>query len=69
MANLLEDSSNKTLTVANVINLFNGDMSTFISSDVSNNLTVDEFGKLKVTLNDLTSDVDFNNLVIEEWNK
>ena len=69
MANLLEDSSNKTLTVANVINLFNGDMSTFISGDESNNLTVDEFNKLKVTVDDLTSDVDFNNLVIKEWNK
>ena len=69
MANLLEDSSNKTLTVANVINLFNGDMGTFISNEEFNNLSLDEFGKLKVTLNDLTSDVDFNNLVIEEWNK
>ena len=69
MANLLEDNSNKTLTVANVINLFNGDMSTFISNEEFNNLSLDEFGKLKVTLNDLTSDVDFNNLVIEEWNK
>lgn len=69
MANLLEDSSNKTLTVANVINLFNGDMSTFISDNESNNLSVDEFNKLKVTVDDLTSDVDYKNLVIEEWDK
>ena len=69
MANLIGDGNDKTLTVANVINVFNGDMSTFISSDESNNLSVDEFNKLKVTVDDLTSDVDFNNLVIEEWNK
>ena len=69
MANLIGDGNDKTLTVANVINVFNGDMSTFISNEEFNNLSLDEFGKLKVTLNDLTSDVDFNNLVIEEWNK
>ena len=69
MANLIGDGNDKILTVANVINVFNGDMSTFISSDESNNLSVDGFNKLKVTVDDLTSDVDFNNLVIEEWNK
>ena len=69
MANLIGDGNDKTLTVANVINVFNGDMSTFISTQEFNSLTVDEFGKLKVTVDDLTSDVDYKNLVIEEWDK
>ena len=69
MADLIGNGNDKTLTVANVINVFNGDMSTFISTQEFNNISVDEFGKLKVTVNDLTSDVDFNNLVIEEWDK
>lgn len=69
MADLIGNGNDKTLTVANVINVFNGDMSTFISSNESNILSVDEFNKLKVTVDGLTSDVDYKNLVIEEWDK
>lgn len=69
MADLIGDGNDKTLTVANVINVFNGDMSTFISNEESNNLSVDEFNKLKITVDDLTSDTDYKNLVIEEWDK
>ncbi len=69
MADLIGNGNDKTLTVANVINVFNGDMSTFISDEEFNNLSVDEFGKLKITVNDLTTDIDYKNVVIEEWNK
>ena len=69
MANLIGDGNDKTLTVANVINVFNGDMGTFISNEEFNNLSVDEFGKLKVTVDSLTTDIDYKNVVIEAWGK
>lgn len=59
----------KTLTVANVINVFNGDMSTFISTLEGNDLTVDEFKKLYINADTIQTAVDFNALVITEWDK
>ena len=68
MPNLISDQD-KTLTIANVINVFNGDMSTFISAREDNDLTVDEFKKLYINADMSQTTLDFNALVTAEWNK
>ena len=68
MPSLISDQD-KTLTVANVVNVFNGDMSTFISTLEDNDLTVDEFKKLYINADMSQTTLDFNALVIAEWDK